>query len=97
MTGQRRKARAIALQALYEIDTAKHQMEEVLNRLLSDENLTADNNAFVRGFVHDYTTTVISLTLGYFYKLPANRGLTNTYGASNNNEHTSVKAQQLRL
>jgi N utilization substance protein B len=47
MTGQRRKARAIALQVLYEIDTTKHEAEEVLSRLLADENLTADNNAFV--------------------------------------------------
>ncbi len=47
MTGQRRKARAIALQALYEIDTTKHEAEEVLRRLLADGNLAADNNAFV--------------------------------------------------
>ncbi len=52
MTGQRRKARAIALQALYEIDTTKHDAEEVLSRLLADENLSADNDVFVRGLVN---------------------------------------------
>lgn len=51
MTGQRRKARAIALQALYEIDTAKHDAEAVLSQLLADQNLTADNDAFVRELV----------------------------------------------
>ena len=51
MTGQRRKARASALQALYEIDTTKHDAEEVLSRLLADENLSADNDAFVRELV----------------------------------------------
>jgi N utilization substance protein B len=51
MTGQRRKARALALQALYEIDTTKHGAEEVLSRLLAEEDLSADNNAFVRELV----------------------------------------------
>ncbi|MBM4448104.1 MAG: transcription antitermination factor NusB [Chloroflexi bacterium] len=51
MTGQRRKARAIALQALYEIDTTRHDAEEVLRRLLAGKNLTEDNNAFVREVV----------------------------------------------
>jgi len=51
MTGQRRKARAIALQALYEIDAARHDTEEVLSRLLAGKDLTEDNNAFVREVV----------------------------------------------
>ena len=51
MTGQRRKARAIALQALYEIDTTRHDTEEVLSRLLAGENFTEDNNAFVHELV----------------------------------------------
>ena len=52
MTGQRRKARAIALQALYEIDTTRHDTEEVLGRLLAEEGLSEDNNAFVRQLVN---------------------------------------------
>ncbi len=51
MTGSRRKARAIALQALYEVDTTRHGMEEVLGRLLAEEDLSEDNSAFVRQLV----------------------------------------------
>lgn len=51
MTGPRRKARAIALQALYEIDSANHEAEEVLGRLLAEESLSEDNNIFVRQLV----------------------------------------------
>jgi N utilization substance protein B len=52
MTGQRRKARAITLQALYEIDTVRHDAAEVLGRLLAEEGLSEDNNAFVRQLVN---------------------------------------------
>lgn len=51
MTGQRRRARAVALQAMYEIDTTRHEAEEVLGRLLAEENLSVDNTAFVRQMV----------------------------------------------
>lgn len=51
MTGQRRRARAVALQAMYEIDTTRHEVEEVLGRLLAEENLSGDNTAFVRQMV----------------------------------------------
>ncbi len=52
MTGARRKARAIALQALYEIDLVKHQPEAALNRLLAETNLSPENQAFVRQIVN---------------------------------------------
>ncbi len=51
MTGPRRKARAIALQALYEVDTTRHEVGEVVDRLLAEEGLSEDNNAFVRRLV----------------------------------------------
>ena len=51
MTGPRRKARAIALQALYEVDTTRHEADEVLRRLLVEGNISEDNNAFVRQLV----------------------------------------------
>lgn len=35
MAGERRKARALALQALYEIDSVGHEMEAVVSRLLA--------------------------------------------------------------
>ncbi|HEY81783.1 MAG TPA: transcription antitermination factor NusB [Dehalococcoidia bacterium] len=51
MVGSRRKARAIALQALYEIDSTKHEMEAVVNRLLANGGLSEENSAFVRELV----------------------------------------------
>ena len=51
MTGPRRKARAIALQALYEMDTTQHEADKVLARLLVEGGLSEDNSAFVRHMV----------------------------------------------
>lgn len=51
MVGARRKARALALQALYEIDATRHGGEEVVNRLLSEEGLSEENANFVRALV----------------------------------------------
>jgi N utilization substance protein B len=51
MAGVRRKARALALQALYEIDTAGHKEDEVTERLLSEGGLSAENETFVRDLV----------------------------------------------
>ena len=48
MAGARRKARAVILQALYEIDTTGHDIEEVLNHLLDSQELPEENKAFVR-------------------------------------------------
>ncbi len=52
MTGARRRARAIALQALYEIDSTRHEAEAVVSRLLVEEELPEGNNAFVRELVN---------------------------------------------
>ena len=51
MTGTRRKARTIALQALYEVDSVGRQAEMVVERLLTEEELSEENNAFVRELV----------------------------------------------
>jgi N utilization substance protein B len=51
MIKSRRKARAIALQALYEIDSGKHDSAEVISRLLMEEDLSEENRAFVREMV----------------------------------------------
>ncbi len=57
MPGQRRRARILALQALYEIDSAGHGVEETLTRLLAEESLSEQNAAFVRhpvrGIIHN--------------------------------------------
>jgi len=51
MAGARRKARALALQALYEVDSVGHEVEGVVNLLLANERLSAENGAFVRELV----------------------------------------------
>ncbi len=51
MTGARRKARAIALQSLYEVDSVIHEMETVVNCLLAEGGLSEENDAFVRELV----------------------------------------------
>ena len=51
MAGARRKARALALQALYEIDSVGHEVEGVMTRLLAGGGLSEENGAFVRELV----------------------------------------------
>ena len=51
MAGTRRKARTIALQALYEVDSVGRQAEVVVARLLAEGGLSEENNAFVRELV----------------------------------------------
>jgi len=51
MAGMRRKARELALQALYEIDSVGHEMEKVLTSLLANGGLPEESNAFVRELV----------------------------------------------
>jgi len=52
MAGARRKARAIALQMLYEIDSVSHDTEEVLTRFLAEGGLSEENADFIRGLVN---------------------------------------------
>jgi len=47
MAGARRKARELALQALYEIDIIGHDVKEVLERLLEREKLPDEISDFV--------------------------------------------------
>ncbi len=51
MVGARRKIRMLALQALYEADSVGHEAEKVLDRLLSEEELSEDNVSFARNLV----------------------------------------------
>jgi len=50
--GVRRKARAIALQVLYEVDSVGHDVETALAHLLPGGKLPEDNAAFARGLVN---------------------------------------------
>jgi len=51
MVGARRKARALALQALYEVDSVGHEVEGVLTRLLAEGGLSEENANFTRELV----------------------------------------------
>ena len=51
MAGTRRKARATALQALYEVDSVSRNAGDVVERLLAEGNLSEEYNAFVRELV----------------------------------------------
>jgi N utilization substance protein B len=57
MTTARHKARTLALQALYEVDSAARPAETVVERLLGENNLTEENTVFVRELV---TGTVVN-------------------------------------
>jgi N utilization substance protein B len=51
MVGVRRRARGIALQALFEIDSVRHGMEETLGRLLEEAELPEEHADFVHELV----------------------------------------------
>ena len=51
MTGARRKARALALKALFEVDSVGHEVEGVVTRLLANGGLSEENAAFIRELV----------------------------------------------
>jgi N utilization substance protein B len=51
MPGKRRKARIIALKALYELDSVGHESRETLSRLLEDRPPPADVAAFAQELV----------------------------------------------
>ena len=51
MAGKRRRARVLAFQALYEVDSVGHDTEVVVNHLLAKEGLSEENAAFVRELV----------------------------------------------
>jgi len=51
MAGKRRKARIVALKALYESDAAGHEPQSTLSRLLEESPAPADVTAFARELV----------------------------------------------
>ena len=57
MSGARRKARMLALQALYEADSVGHEAEQAITHLLENTGLGKDNSAFacqlVSGVIHN--------------------------------------------
>ncbi len=57
MSGARRKARMLALQALYEADSTGHEAEQTITHLLDNVGLSEDNSTFacqlVSGVIHN--------------------------------------------
>ena len=51
MTGERRKARILAFQVLYEVDSVGHEAEVALEHLLTGEKLSEEGIAFARELV----------------------------------------------
>ena len=51
MTGERRRARAVALQILYEVESVGHEIGAVVNHLLPKEGLSEENTTFVHELV----------------------------------------------
>jgi N utilization substance protein B len=51
MTGERRKAREVALQALYEMDVSDHASDSVIKRSIEVCALTPDGESFTRGLL----------------------------------------------
>jgi len=51
MAGERRRARGLALQALYEIDSVGHTADVVPDRLIREQKLSEENDKFVRRLV----------------------------------------------
>ena len=51
MAGARRKARELAFQALYEVDSAGHAAEEAVNHLLIEEGVSGESADFARELV----------------------------------------------
>jgi transcription antitermination protein NusB len=58
MSSYRHKARTIALQALYEVDSAARPAETVVERLLERASLTEETAAFVRELVAGVVTNM---------------------------------------
>jgi N utilization substance protein B len=55
MTGKRRKARVIALKALYELDTVGHEPGQILSRVFEENPVPPD----VAGFVQELVSGVL--------------------------------------
>jgi len=56
MPGTRRKARTIALQTLFEVDSVAHDAEETLQRLVSESSVPEEGAVFARDLVNGVLT-----------------------------------------
>lgn len=68
---ERRRARGMVLQALYEIDAAGHLPEVVLSHLLAGETLSTENKNFVRELVNGVVKNLSQLDAQIGHLAPA--------------------------
>ena len=62
MKRERRRARSLALEALYEVDSVGHSAEEVIDRILSDDNkLNEEAAEFLRRVVQGTLASIQEL------------------------------------
>ena len=68
MAGERRKARILALKVLYEIDATGHNADEVLGRLITEEDVSKENREFIIGLVEGVSRNkeIIDQNIGRF-------------------------------
>jgi N utilization substance protein B len=59
--GTRRKARVRALQALFEIDSVRHDTADVLGRQTEDEPLEEESVAFIKGLVEGVLSNEVEI------------------------------------
>jgi N utilization substance protein B len=52
MIGGRRRARVLALKALYEVDSVGHDVDKTFDHLLAEEALSGENASFARELVN---------------------------------------------
>ena len=52
MAGVRRRARELALQVLYEVDSVGHEVEEILTHLVTEVELSEEHVAFTRELIN---------------------------------------------
>jgi N utilization substance protein B len=71
MIGERRKARIIALKALYEVDAVGHEVEEVVTRLLEKRGLSVENVSFTRELVRGVISNKEAIDLNIRNLAPA--------------------------
>ena len=63
MAGVRRKARIIALQALYEVDSVSHKPEAALERLIDESDLVEEPAFFARELVQEVLNNKSSIDI----------------------------------
>jgi len=71
MAGIRRKARIIALQALFEVDSVGHSPEPTLKRLIDDSDIAEESSVCARELVREVLNNKDEIDVGFRDHAPA--------------------------